>query len=88
MQSSCYRRGAKHAKYRRFLRECSEQEKASESKIYEEHERQSGSFSEGLAEAQDVVETLEMVIDRCERNTRKERKVFGNSIVQRTKLPQ
>ena len=50
IQSSCERIESKHAEYIKFLRECSEQEKAGEGKIYEEYERQPGSFSEKLIE--------------------------------------
>lgn len=58
IQSSCKRIELKHAEYTKFLRESSKQEKTSEGKMYEDYERQPGSFSEKLVEAQDAIDTL------------------------------
>ena len=74
IQSSCKRKEFKHAKYTKFLKECSEQEKSSEGKIYEDYERQPGSFSEKLVEAQDVTDTLEREIAKYDKDRRKEKK--------------
>ena len=79
IQSSCERIESKHAEYTKFFRECSEQEKEGEGKFYEEYERQPGSFSEKLIEAQDTINTLEGKIAKCDQVTRKERKSLAQT---------
>ena len=88
IQSSCEKIDSKHAEYTKFLRECSEQERVSEGKVYEEYERQPGSFSERLIEAQDAIDTLEREIAKCDQATRKEKKDFSANPIQCTKLPE
>ena len=88
IQSSCERIQSKHAEYTKFLRECSEQEKAGEGKIYEEYESQPSSLSEKLIEAQDAIDTLEREIAKYDQATRKEKKEFSANPIQCTKLPE